>query len=617
MANSEEQVKKMLLKIQSIIFPKTDICPIEELYFRLNSKCSFNYEQNQAELNQGGVITFNTYFNSFSADKWQAHTNVKAININLILKGAFKVRLLNIDYFSKSAILVSQKVITADNLDKFSVFENIDIQQYKGLLYLEIEALEHDCLFTGGYFSTSINNREQENIKFALVICTYKREAYVYKNVQLIEKYLINQADIAGKLDIFIIDNGRSLENFDNPNIHLLYNKNAGGSGGFTRGIMEVIKLKNQFSHIIFMDDDVLIDPEVIERIYRFFIVSNDKDLCLGSSMLRLDTKYIQHEKGAIWSNEFVPIKSNLDLRKSSNILFNEYEEYIDYSAWWLFCFPTKTLDNSKLPYPFFIRMDDVEFCMRLKQKIVILNGICVWHEPFENKHSPSLLYYDRRNGLIMSALYFDKFGRLNAVKWFLKPVLRHLACYRYATAAHILKAIADFIKGPGYISSIDPENKHKEVLKVEEKPVKNPKSPFIYSKYIESVNQTETSLHRFFRMITLNGHILPSTFFHSQEKITDKGYRVVPSYEGRALNAFRAKTILYYNLATQEGFAVKISRINFFKIITKAIFLAIVLYWKFPKLKKLYRQTLPELTNLSFWEKYLEINNDSNHTMN
>ncbi|HEY9874213.1 MAG TPA: hypothetical protein V6D12_12295, partial [Candidatus Obscuribacterales bacterium] len=69
----------MIAKIQSIIFPKIDICPIEELFLRLNSKSSFNYEQNQAELNTGGILTFNTYFNSFSSDKWKAHTNVKSI----------------------------------------------------------------------------------------------------------------------------------------------------------------------------------------------------------------------------------------------------------------------------------------------------------------------------------------------------------------------------------------------------------------------------------------------------------------------------------------------------------------------------------------------------------
>jgi len=600
----------MTAKLQSIILPKIDICPIEELFLRLNSKSSFNYEANQAELKKGGIITFNTYFNSFSSDKWKSNTNVKNISINLIFKGAFIIKILNIDYFSESPILVNQRIIAADNLDKVSVFENIDLQQYKGLLYLEIESLEDDCLFKGGDFYTNVNAGEQKNINFALIICTYKRESYVYKNVQLIEKYLNHEADLAANLDIFIIDNGKTLNKFDNTNIHLIANKNAGGSGGFTRGIIEVMKAEKKISHVIFMDDDVLIDPEVIERIYRFLSLTNNKDLCLGSSMLRLDKKYIQHEKGAIWSNAFFPIKSNLDLRESNNVLFNEYEEHIDYSAWWFFCFPTKILDENKLPYPFFIRMDDVEFSIRLKQKILILNGICVWHEPFENKHSPSLLYYDRRNGLIVNALYFDKFGRLNAVKWFLKPVLRHLACYRYATAAHILKGIADFIKGPDYISSIDPEEKHKEVLRVEEKAVKNPEAPFIYSKYMESVSQTESSIHRFFRMITLNGHILPSMFLYPEEKLTDKGYKVVPSYHSRALNAFRAKTVLYYNLETQEGFVVQFSRLKFFKILTKAMLLAITLYFKFPKLKKLYRETLPELTNRSFWKKYLGINN-------
>ena len=224
----EKKDIKTTVKIQNIILPNLDICTVEELYLRLNSKVLLNYEQNYAELQKGGIISFDTYFNSFSLEKWKNYTHVKTISINLNLKGVFNVKLLNIDYFSESASLVNQKIITADELVETNVFENLDIQPYKGLLYLEMEALENNSLVQGGYFYTNINIEEKSNVKFAVVICTYKREMYVNKNVNLIKNYLLNKLGIEKNFEIFIIDNGRTLEGFEEPNIHLIPNRNAG-----------------------------------------------------------------------------------------------------------------------------------------------------------------------------------------------------------------------------------------------------------------------------------------------------------------------------------------------------------------------------------------------------
>ncbi|HCF29709.1 MAG TPA: glycosyltransferase family 2 protein, partial [Cyanobacteria bacterium UBA11049] len=192
----EIQDRTTAVKLQTIIFPNLDICTVEKLFFRSNLKSCFNYQQNNVELNQGGNLRFDTYFNSFSVQKWKDYTNVKTISISLHLKGVFKVKLLNIDYFLESPKLVNQKVITAESLDEVSVFEDIDIHPYKGLLYVEIEALESNCLFTGGYFYTNLDTSQKSDVKIAVVICTYKRELYVHKNIKLLENNLLNKSGI-------------------------------------------------------------------------------------------------------------------------------------------------------------------------------------------------------------------------------------------------------------------------------------------------------------------------------------------------------------------------------------------------------------------------------------
>ncbi|MBW4644538.1 MAG: glycosyltransferase [Goleter apudmare HA4340-LM2] len=606
----ESQYTQTTVKLQNIILPNLDICTTEELFLRLNPQCLLNYEDNSVELKDGGFISFDTYFNSFSIQKWQEHTKVKSIGINLYLQGKFQVKLLNIDNCTYPPKIISQKLVHNPHLDEVTLFDNVDIKGYQGLFYIELRALQRNCLFKGGYFYTDLFNLEKSlDKKLAIVICTYKRESYVIKNIRLLEKHLLSEPESEKEFEIFIIDNGRTLDNFHSSQIHVIPNKNAGGSGGYTRGIIEVLERKSNFSHIIFMDDDVIIYPEIFTRIYNFQSLANNQDLCIGGSMLRLDTKYMQHENGAIWNQEVIRLKPDLDLRDINHVLFNEIEEYISYNGWWLFCFPTQIIDEYKLPYPFFIKMDDMELPMRLKCKIITLNGVCVWHEALENKYSPMMNYYLRRNELIFNVITDDDFNELKVIKRFVKFTLREAFCYRYKSAKITLEAVADFLKGPYYLKTLDPEKKNLEVLSMGEKAVKNYDLPFIYEKYQESIDESESSIHRWLRFITLNGHLLPSFFFHKTSRLIDRGYRVIPMQGYRPVNIFKAQKALYYNLHNREGFVVKFSRTEFFKISMQTMNLAWKVCLRFSQIKYLYKETLPELTNKAFWQRYLEIN--------
>ncbi|MBW4563375.1 MAG: glycosyltransferase [Mojavia pulchra JT2-VF2] len=610
----EQETTLTDVKLQNIILPNTDICTVEELFLRLNNKCLLNYEQNLVELKEGGIIKFNTYFNAFSSHKWQEYTIVKTINIKLLLQGRFHIKLLHIDYLSGYANLIDQKLITNNDLTEVRVFNNIKIQEYKGLLYIQIEAFKNNSIFAGGYFYTEVDVLPKIDTKIAIIICTYKRENYINNNIKILQKYLLSNPNLENAFEIFVIDNGRTLSSFTNSQIHLIPNKNTGGSGGYTRGIIEVLKRKLYFSHIILMDDDIIIAPESLERIYNFQKVNNQKDLCLGGSMLKLDSKYIQHENGGVWDDVVVRVKPDLDLRILKNVLFNEIEEYINYNAWWLFCFPTKVIDDFKLPYPFFIRGDDIELSMRLMLKIVTLNGICVWHESFESKYSPTQNYYMRKNEIILNFIYSEQFNKLDAIKLILKSTLREALCYKYKTANLILEGISDLLKGPDSLKETDPEKKNLLILTKGEKTTKKVELPFVYEKYAKSIAETENSLHRWFRRITLNGHLLPIFLFHKDNKLSQRGYTIVPTHGYRPINFFRARKALYYNLTNQEGFIAKISRWEFFRVFVRTSIICLKIFINFSRLKQLYRQTLPELTNKSFWESYLEINKHSNN---
>ncbi|RAZ20198.1 glycosyltransferase family 2 protein, partial [Klebsiella oxytoca] len=66
---------------------------------------------------------------------------------------------------------------------------------------------------------------------------------------------------------------------------------------------------------------------------------------------------------------------------------------------------------KDNLPLPIFIRGDDLEYGLRNMKTLILMNGICVWHEPFENKYSSFLAYYVIRNRLIDNAYHFPWWG--------------------------------------------------------------------------------------------------------------------------------------------------------------------------------------------------------------
>lgn len=605
-------------KIQNLIFPKIDICTVDELYFRTNSKVLFNYEHQILQLNQGGYVSFDTYFNGFSVEKWKSYTKIKSIGTCLELQGSFKIQICNIN-LGEAKTVVLQKIIKNTHLDTITVLESFDISSYAGMIYIEIEALNNNCQIRGGCF---YSYTEPENhVKLAVVICTYKREYYIYKNINLLEKYLLNQSGWEDKLQIFVIDNGNTLEKFDNALIHLVSNKNAGGSGGFAKGILEVLDNDDKFSHIILMDDDVTLEPEIFDRLWHFLSFITDSNLSIGGAMLRLDKKNIQHAKGEVWhwkDSYRNNAKGNIDLVSLKSILSNEtIHEYINFNGFWLICFPTEVFDKFGLIYPFFKNADDIEFCIRTASKFVTLNGFCIWHEPFENKYVGFNFYYMIRNELILYTLHFNDFNRIIAIKWLFKKVFIELALYRYETAYAMLQGGFDFLKGPDYIALTSPEQKHQQVSKLGERTTKYLDAPFISNKYEEGLEQTESKLSRWIRYITLNGHLLPDVFLFKNDNLMSRGYRILPWHGSRSMNVFRSKKVLYYNLPNQEGFIVEFSRRRFFKVLSDTMWLAVLIFLKFPKLKKMYVNTLHDLTNKTFWEKYLEIEksiNNKNH---
>lgn len=593
------------MNLQSIMWPEVGVCTCQELYVRLNEKAEL-VEPGKMLFAKHGVAWFDTYFNGVSIGKWRRYTNVQKIGLRLELEGKFKVTL-----YQKRKIQnqINEQVLKEEIIIQ-STRGKIEMEfpeAGKGMLFFRLEGLQAQSVFYGGEYFTNIEETKRREVKIGIVICTFKREEFIKRNVQIIKEYLLENptSPIQNKLKVFIVDNGKTLLEEKTENIHIFPNKNVGGSGGFTRGLMELLK-ENQrgekITHVLLMDDDVIIAPESIIRTWQILSLIKEeyREAFIGGAMLRIDQPNIQVEAGASWnSGKLVSLKSGLDLRHVDACLYNEVEEFTEFHAWWYCCFPMKIVQKDNLPLPLFIRGDDVEYGLRNMKNLILMNGICIWHEPFENKYSSFLNYYIVRNQLIDNSLHCPQYGKKELKKELFRRVTEEILFYRYRNVDLILRGVEDFLKGPNWLAHTDGEALHKEIMAMgyRAEPVEQLNMMFHYPEYDKSLQQKESKLARYLRKISFNGYL---GIIRRKEK------RIVSMANPQYCNVWKASQVMYYDVAAEKGFLTQrswkellLSYRKLGKVIRK-------INKRYEKVKKSYCLKKGKLTSLAFWKKYL-----------
>lgn len=599
------------MNLQTILFPKVGICTEEEMYFRVDEEDKGIYydpEREIIEFEKRSEVTFDTYFNSFSIEKWKKYTKLNKLSLKLNLKGEFRITLASKEKLHHKIIekVISQHYFNNEENSEFVVeFDSFD---EKGIYYFKLEALNDECYFYGGEYYTNIDEKEIEEVNLGIVICTFKREIYMYRNMEILIDNILNndKSPLKDNLHVYISDNGKSLDSakINHEKIHIKPNKNVGGAGGFTRGLIEILDTKEEYNitHALLMDDDILIEPQALVKTYNFLRIVKDeyKDVFIGGAMLRIDDQSVQVEAGGSWNaGALNSLKQGLDLKHVDAIIYNEVEEYTEFNAWWYCCFPISVVNGENLPLPIFIRGDDVEYGLRNMKHLVLLNGICVWHEPFENKYSSFLEYYIVRNLLIDNALHFPDFNKYKYLKFLFKRITRETIYYRYKNVDLIFRATEDFLKGIDWLKEQDGEVLHKEIMAsgYKAQPVEVLNIPFSYPQYDNSLSKYEPKLRRIKRFLSLNGLLLKA----NRDNIVSMAQCTPADY-------YRVKRALNYDVTTKKAFITEKSYKEIFKVYFKFIKIVFLTLIKYDNAKNNYNTRVREIANIEFWKKYLNI---------
>lgn len=418
-------------------------------------------------LKENKVFNFSTYFNSFSLEKWKTYTYIENVALEIRAKGRFGISLLGYSIDScgkvKKEWLRTQYYDLKEEQTLYLPYpENISSK----VVSFRVEAYQDTEIYEANY-RAPVDMEQKGQPRIVLVTTTFRKENYILKNIRTLNRELFQNPEYRQYFSWKIIDNGQTLNarEINNEYIEVIPNKNVGGSGGFARGMIAACEQEEKATHVLLMDDDVEIIPESFKRLCTLlmFMRPEYRGHFISGAMLEISRHNIQHEDVGYFNplGGHGPVKPRYDLNCLKNIVKNEEflpEDPHQYSGWWFCCIPMTVVRKDNLPFPLFVRGDDVEYSIRNHARFITMNGICIWHEGFGSKFSGALeLYQVHRNDLILQAMH-SEVGDVKVMQRITWLFWEELYKFNYKGADLLLDAVEDYLKGPEFISNLNGE---------------------------------------------------------------------------------------------------------------------------------------------------------------
>lgn len=606
----------MEYKIQKLVFPteaKHQLC--KKLFYR-GSEGYLDREKEELHLGKGQMADFATYLNACSYRKWRRYTKAGKATLHLEVEGSFQLCMIG---YTINATATERIERTEYQTEKYRVDKKGTIcftypDNNDQMLGFEITAIDA-CVLHGGYYTVEIDEAGLNDVQLCLATTTCRKEAFIKKNVELLKKEIIEgEPQMRDNFFIHVVDNGRTLgaDEIYGEHVYLHPNNNAGGSGGYARGMIEALHQAPKATHVLLMDDDVLVLPESIIRTFNLLKLLKEeyKDHFISGAMLYYEMPNQQHEDiGTVDKNgAYVTLKPHFDHDGLLSNLKNEsdfVEQKNQYAAWWYCCIPTHVIEKNGLPLPLFIRWDDSEYSLRCKARFITMNGICIWHVGFATKYNAALDQYQHCRNFLIGRSCSTILQEVDPYDKILKIFRVEMLKFNYNGAELVLRAFEDYLKGPSFLKVDRGEEILKENAKLNEKYV--PLDQILDGAIIDEFACWEDCPRKFvdkwlFRL-TYNGQ----RFWPRAWCRKDPAYISFDSFYQPQKMAMHDRLIAI-NPFEKTGVARTLDKKRY-KGLQKRFKKVSKFYFKHrEQIEKAYRKAMPCLISERFWRKYLEI---------
>lgn len=634
-------------------------CSYPEMLYRAEGPVDFSHEDGSLVFE--GAIGFLTYFNALSCRKWRKYTNVGRMWLHLELVGdACSVEMTGVREEDVPPGMAPDPLgdpVASEIKCEIGETSNGVSAQFEGsseFTVIDVPANDDGFVLAGfnlhskgvtalrnAYWFTEVDESTIRPIKLALATTTFRKEQYVVPNIEAVKREVLESDDaIASAFHMYVVDNGRTLDAkaLSDDGVTVIPNANVGGAGGFARGMLAALEGEGvsedfDFTHVLLMDDDVTVFPESFKRTFNLLSLARDeyKDAFINGAMLQAHRPNAQFEDVAfvMKSGAYRRVKGYLFMDTLADVAMNEVidvEVPGAYGAWWYSCVPVSAIRENGLPLPIFFRCDDVEYGMRCKPIYMTMNGICVWHDAFDDRFRASVDGYQyMRNFPIVMACS----GNVNLTPHMLRAARMTLLFIRnlgYETAELILDGLEDYLKGPSVIMEPNGERIFKEnnarcenLLPLDEAlEVAIKEHPELADKLEgfqpdmsmlrTNVPVSLTKVLRLFRTIPYDKHVLPDALL-SDEPGTAY-YGAASSLPGTNQIARRVIVACGRDGSRAHVRVMDKGRERAIRNRLIAIFGDYAKNGK--KVEEAYRQAVPQMTSVEFWKDYLKRANEA-----
>jgi hypothetical protein len=303
-------------------------------------------------------------------------------------------------------------------------------------------------------------------------------------------------------------------------------------------------------------------------------------------------------EKGARFDGAVRPLRAGLDLRRVEDLLRADADGPApDYGAWWFFAFPLSEV--RRLPFPFFVRGDDVQFGLANRFRIATMNGIACLGDDFGLKHSPLTAYLDARYHLVLALLYERRPQR--RLRWIaVRLFVKSLTAYQYSSARAVTLALRHVLAGPEFFSQhLDLQAVRSEIASWQPDEKLRPLQTIGHDTPPDApLRRREPALRRLLRLLTLQGFLLPAALLKDGTVVQDK------DFHGRAAAVFRHRRVLYQHRPSGTAFVAEHDRARFFAEVKAFAAVAWQVRRRLATLQSAYRSAAAEFEQPQFWRR-------------
>jgi galactofuranosylgalactofuranosylrhamnosyl-N-acetylglucosaminyl-diphospho-decaprenol beta-1,5/1,6-galactofuranosyltransferase len=408
-------------------------------------------------------VSFAAYFNAFPASYWRRWSTLRTLRLRLDVEGAGRIDI----YRSKAD--ATQIHVHGELVEGMRRELNIELDltpfEDGGWYWFDISTEDSELIVHSGGWHAPLSAPGRAAVTIGMP--TFNRPTDCVATLAAIGSDELVSSIVTA---VVIPDQGankvRDQDGFAaaqaalGDRLRIIDQANIGGSGGYARVMYEALE-NTDCDQILYMDDDIVLEPDSILRAVAFSRFARHPML-VGGQMLQAQARSRLHAWGEVvdrqrmrW-NKAPGTEYDHDFAQHSlrDTAWMHRRTDVDYNAWWMCLIPRTVAENIGLPLPLFIKWDDVEYGLRARAAgypTATVPGVGIWHMSFADKDDATdwQAYFHLRNRLVGAALHNSDARPTALLADSFKHALRHALAMEYSTLALQEMAIRDFLAGP------------------------------------------------------------------------------------------------------------------------------------------------------------------------